>query len=244
MVSSSSEPTLDVHGGWFRKAAREHDVQCDWEPVVIDDTVKDPQARFSLGRQGLPIVGSYEWSRWQRGGQPQSSWNNLIQRKLLMASPDELEISREMMQGSKPQHLIQKHARKLVVNIHKQILVHGYCSREAFPISHFTANRAISFSDPDSSNPTPQSIDLFARKIDSFADNGNVDGCGIIAHSQCRLAALHLYKNYWSCLDNTSIETRMIQSRGSPYKGKVMASVAAIGEVIGATCPYTCDLTG
>jgi hypothetical protein len=59
IVTSSSEPALVVHGGWFRKTAREHDVQCDWEPIVIglglDAIVKSPQARFSLGRQGLPI---------------------------------------------------------------------------------------------------------------------------------------------------------------------------------------------
>ena len=249
MVSSSSEPTLVVHGGWFRKAAREHDVQCDWEPVVIDATVKDSQARFSLGRQGLPIKmvvmngpdGKEEGSRNLRR-------NDLIhQRKLLMAAPssDELEISEEMMQGRKPQHLIRNHARKLAVNIHKQILVHGYCSGGVFPISHFTANRAISFSDPDSSNPTPQSwsTDLFARKIDKFADNNSIHGCGIIAHSQGGLAALHLYKNYWSCLDNPTNSNRMIQSIGSPYQGSAITNAAAIGQVFGASCAYNYDLT-
>jgi len=249
MVSSSSEPALVVHGGWFRKAAREHDVQCDWEPVVIDAIVKDPQARFSLGRQGLPITtvvmngpaGKEEDSRTLLRN------DSIRLRNLLMAapSPDELVISEEMMQGRKPQLLIRKNARKLAGGSHKQILVHGYCSLGVFPISHFTANRAISFSDPDSSNPTPQSwsIDVFARKIDKFADRENIDGCGIIAHSQGGLAALHLYRSYWSCLDNPSNSNRMIQSIGSPYQGSLIANAAAIGDVLGASCAYNYELT-
>jgi len=45
---------------------------------------------------------------------------------------------------------------------------------------------AVAFADPDASNPQPSNwnIDQFAKKIDKFADNNDIYGCGIVAHSQ------------------------------------------------------------
>lgn len=106
------------------------------------------------------------------------------------------------------------------------------------------------FSDPDvrrelggTNGGNNWSNDLFAQKIDRFADNNNVHGCSIIAHSQGGLAALHLYTYYWSCLDNVG-SGRLIQSVGSPYQGTPLAgNLAAIGDVFGAGCGVQNDLT-
>ena len=88
------------------------------------------------------------------------------------------------------------------------------------------------------------SNDQFARYIRDFADSQSIEGCGIIAHSQGGLAALHLYTYYWSCLDYGTSGSRMIQSVGSPYQGTDIAgSLASLGSVFGAGCGTNTDLT-
>jgi pimeloyl-ACP methyl ester carboxylesterase len=68
---------------------------------------------------------------------------------------------------------------------------------------------------------------LFAQKIKAFASNNGISGCGIIAHSQGGVAALHLYAYYWSCLDFTNSGSRKIQTVGTPYRGTVLAGLIA-----------------
>lgn len=107
------------------------------------------------------------------------------------------------------------------------------------------------FSDPDArrqlgggGGANNWSNDLFAQKILLFAQNKNLHGCGIIAHSQGGLAALHMYTYYWSCLDYASSPNRMIQSVGSPYLGTPLAgNLAALGNIFGAGCGSQNDLT-
>merc|ERR1719330_1506109 len=121
----------------------------------------------------------------------------------------------------------------------KKILVHGYCSRDVWDPSHFT--NSVSFLDLGAS----RSNNEFALLIRDFAEENNIESCGIIAHSQGGLAALHLYEYYWSCLDEAqSGGSHLIQSIGSPYKGSpLQGSLAAIGDIFGILCGAVEDLT-
>jgi hypothetical protein len=58
------------------------------------------------------------------------------------------------------------------------------------------------------------------------------------------MAALHLYNNYWSCVDYPTSGSRSIQSVGTPYRGTNLAgTLAGIGAVFGQGCGYNYDLT-
>jgi pimeloyl-ACP methyl ester carboxylesterase len=130
-------------------------------------------------------------------------------------------------------------------------LVHGYCSNQnPFPIGQFAD--AVEFLNPgarralgDSGGGNNWSIDQFAQKIHAFAVANNIDGCGTIAHSQGGMASLHLYANYWSCLDyaDNASGSRLIQSLGTPYLGTPLSGMAALGELFGAGCGSNYDLT-
>lgn len=117
----------------------------------------------------------------------------------------------------------------------KLLLVHGYCSGQAWLESHF--------SNADEFQDYGQSIshDTFARRVDSFGDQYN--SYGIVAHSQGGAASLTLYSRYYSGLDNAG-SGRLIQSVGTPYQGTALAgNLAAIGDVFGAGCGTNTDLT-
>jgi hypothetical protein len=121
---------------------------------------------------------------------------------------------------------------------HKLILVHGYCSSDAWNENQFTDD--IEFKDFNAN----RSNDDFARRIRDFASASGVTGCGIVAHSQGGLASLHLYSYYWSCLDYSTSGSRMIQSVGSPYQGTNLAGIiATIGSWFGIQCGSQYDLT-
>ena len=250
MLLTASEPTLIINGGWFRRATEIHGIQCDWEPVLVDAIITDPESKYAqLGRLDSPtqatIMKANDNGR-HLSAEAQSELNG--RRKLLKAAPsaDELEINDEMMQGRKPERFISKSSRALLNGTHKKILVHGWCDTGSpFPLFHF--QDAIEFADPGTSNPTSSSWsnNEFARKIDKFGDDNNLHGCGIIAHSQGGLAALHLYTNYWSCLDYGSKGgSSMIQTVGSPYRGSPLQGViSAIGPLFGQGCGLEYDLT-
>merc|ERR1712038_1161522 len=234
----SDQPTLTVNGGWFRRAAEMHGVNCDWEPVVLDAIVTDPSSKYAyIGRLDQPTTATV--MKGDTNGRNLSRDEMSSRRALLKASPsqDELDINEEMSRGRKPDAF----SRKLQKGKHRKILVHGYCSTESsFPSGHFTD--AVQFTGAGS--PSSWSNDEFARKIDEFADAKGIAGCGIIAHSQGGMAALHLYQNYWSCLDNATSGSRLIQSVGTPYQGTALAgTLAAIGDAFGVLCGYNYDLT-
>jgi pimeloyl-ACP methyl ester carboxylesterase len=115
------------------------------------------------------------------------------------------------------------------------LLVHGYCSGQAWKESHFS--NAAEFQDYNKSI----SHNTFAQRVASFGNS--YSSYGIVAHSQGGAAALELYTKYWSGLDNAS-GGRLIQSVGTPYQGTALAgNLAAIGDVFGAGCGTNTDLT-
>ena len=233
------KPTLVVNGGWFRRAREIHGLNdCQWEPVVIDAIASDPEARYSyVAHMDSPVEAKVMTGVSSHGANRKLSIDELNNRRKLLtarASAEEMNITEEMTMGRKPEGFRTPiHGRKLS-STNKKILVHGYCPKTTgnpFPIGSF--NNAIAFSDPD---PVKNwSIDQFARKIKEFANRNSIEGCGIIAHSQGGMAALHLYKSYWSCLDRSSKgRDRLIQSVGTPYQGTNLAgSLAVIAKVFG-----------
>jgi hypothetical protein len=244
---SPNEPTLVVNGGWFRRATKLHDItDCDWEPVIVDAIVTDPNAKYiQVGRLDHLIEATV--MKDNRAGRGLSLHELNDRRKLLKAPPsaEEMSINDEMTRGRKPEHFISPNSsRNLEDQIHKKILVHGYCDTGSpFPVSHFTD--AVEFDDPDSSGPNSWTLDEFANKIGQFAMDEGIYGCGIIAHSQGGMAALHLYQNYYSCLDYANGGgTRMIQSVGTPYQGTTLAgNLASLGYAFNQGCGYNYDLT-
>lgn len=252
MFATTSQPTLIVNGGWFRRAKEVHGIQCDsWEPVIIDAVITDPEMKYSrLVRLESPIpvtIMKDEKNGRLLSAEEQNQLNS--SRKLLREAPSaaELEINEEMTQGRRPERFKSSSdsTRSLEANLHKRILVHGYCYvGSPFPISHFS--NAIEFSDPATSNPKESSwtVDTFARKIDKFANDNGIRGCGIIAHSQGGMAALHLFNYYWSCIDYPFTGSRSIQSVGTPYRGtNLSGAFAAIGSVFGQSCGFNYDMT-
>jgi len=241
---SWNDPTLVVNGGWFRRAANIHDVNCDWEPVVLNAIATDPDAKYTfLGRLDHPTSAIIMNGNASGRNLSKSELNS--RRNILKASPtkDELDINEDMTRGRKPSS--SNSARNLEDEKHKKILVHGYCGKQSdFPTEHFTD--AIQFSDPDSTSPKASSWsnDQFARKIYKFTKDNDIHGCGIIGHSHGGIAGLHLKEHYWSCLDNATSGSRLIQSVGTPYQGTILAgTMAAIGGIFGIGCGRNYDLT-
>ncbi len=235
ICSTSSAPYLVIHGGWFRRAIRLHNIKCNWEPVLVDTFISDPDSKYSLiGRLENPIRLSLDEKdnenhrRFSTPLQAQKEFFN--RRKLLEAPPsqEELDIDNDMMQGRMPAEIIKshQHLRLLSSSSIKTLLVHGYCSNQnPFPLEDF--DNAIGFKDPDDPSPKPASWtnDVFARKIAKFVYEEGIHSCSIIGHSQGGLAALHLYTYYWSCLDNGVSSRRILQSVGSPYLGSPLADL-------------------
>lgn len=248
ILSTSSDLALTVNGGWFRRAVELDDINCDWEPVIVDAVMTDPQDQHTqIGRLDGPTKVNVMGNNVRHLSEDDQSEVN-HRRRLLSAAPssEELDINEEMMQGRRPKRNLSKSSRGLSGSNHKKILVHGWCAaRSPFPLNQFSND--VEFINPDRpSNPQPESWshDQFAVKILQFANNQGIDGCGIIAHSQGGLAALHLYTYYWSCLDYSTSGDRMIQSVGSPYQGTALqGNLAALGELFGVGCGSNFDLT-
>lgn len=115
------------------------------------------------------------------------------------------------------------------------LLVHGYCSGDVWPASHFT--NASKFLDLNAN----RSHDDFARRIQTFGNTWA--SYGIVAHSQGGAAALHLYNYYWSGLDYAT-GSRLIQSVGTPYQGTNLAGIlASLGSWFGVGCGTNSNLT-
>ena len=143
-------------------------------------------------------------------------------------------ITDEMLMGQAPQNAGKSQQR---AGGAKLMLVHGYCSGDAWgPVQGQFAN-SVKFTDFNQN----RSHDQFARLIDTFGDN--FDSFGVVAHSQGGAASLHLYTYYWSGLDNAG-SGRLIQSVGTPYQGTPLAgTLALIGDIFGAGCGRNNDLT-
>lgn len=138
-------------------------------------------------------------------------------------------ISQDMQMGKAPASISTKGTGS------KLLLVHGYCSGQAWKESHFSG--ADEFKDYNQN----VSHDTFAKRVQSFGSQYN--SYGIVAHSQGGAASLTLYSRYWSGLDNAT-GGRLIQSVGTPYQGTALAgNLAAIGDVFGAGCGLNTDLT-
>ncbi len=119
----------------------------------------------------------------------------------------------------------------------KLMLVHGYCSGDAWGPVKYQFSNSVKFTDFNQN----RSHDAFARLIDSYGDN--FPSFGVVAHSQGGAAALHLYTYYWSGMDNAG-SGRLIQSVGTPYQGTPLAgNLAALGNVFGVGCGYNSNLT-
>jgi len=243
----SVEPTLVVNGGWFRRAVELHEVSCDWEPIVLEAIATDPNAKYNyLGHLKNPAKAII--MKGNNDGRNLSMDKLNKRRNLLKAPPsdDELKINKEMTIGRKPDRFVssQNSPRDLQEEIHKKVLVHGYCSTGAWNEDWFTD--AITFTDPDTAIPVPDNwnIHQFAIKILKFTEDNNIYGCGIIAHSQGGLASLHLKYFFNSCLDYANGGgDRLIQSAGSPYQGTNL-QINGIGGFLGLqTCGYNFDLT-
>lgn len=144
------------------------------------------------------------------------------------------------------------------------ILIHGYCAGgNPWPTSDFSNSYGVDvFLNPCQSishNTFAKRIGLFGSKLKSSSTNpfgsgtpksnnpkpSNLKSCGIIAHSQGGAASVHLYANYWSCLDNyAKAGSYRIQTVGTPYKGTALAgNLATFGNWFGVGCGAVNDLT-
>lgn len=142
--------------------------------------------------------------------------------------PDAIDESMRM--GPRPERSGQRAGARLM-------LVHGYCSGDAWgPVQGQFAS-SVKFQDFDQN----RSHNQFALRIRDFGDQ--FDSFGIVAHSQGGAAATHLYTYYWSGLDYAS-GSRLIQSVGTPYQGTALAgNLAALGDIFGIGCGTNTDLT-
>ncbi|MBI2396785.1 MAG: conditioned medium factor [Xanthomonadales bacterium] len=141
-------------------------------------------------------------------------------------------VDEEMQMGARPADLAQ--AKGVGT---KLLLVHGYCSGDAWgPVAYQFGNAAV-FRDFNQN----RSHDQFANLIKTFGATWN--SYGIVAHSQGGAAATHLYTYYWSGLDNAT-GARLIQSVGTPYQGTALAGNAAVlGSIFGVGCGTNSNLT-
>ncbi|HWT17120.1 MAG TPA: choice-of-anchor X domain-containing protein [Patescibacteria group bacterium] len=141
-------------------------------------------------------------------------------------------IDDEMLQGPRPADLM------LAKGVGKRLLlVHGYCSGDAWGPVAYQFGTASVFKDFNKN----RTHDQFANLIKTFGSTWN--SFGVVAHSQGGAASLHLYTYYWSGLDNAT-GSRLIQSVGTPYQGTALAGNAAVlGSVFGVGCGTNANLT-
>jgi hypothetical protein len=142
------------------------------------------------------------------------------------------QISDEMRFGKRPTTIRTTNAVG-----GKLMLVHGYCSGDAWSSTGSFTN-FVKFLDLNKN----RTHDQFANLIKTFG--ASLPSFGVVAHSQGGAAALHLYTYYWSGLDYATGGSRLIQSVGTPYQGTALAgNLAAIGSVFGAGCGSNSNLT-
>lgn len=141
------------------------------------------------------------------------------------------EISPAMQMGARPTAAPAPEATG-----GKLMLVHGYCSNNAWPTANFT--NYIVFQDYNQN----RTHDQFAQLIKNFG--AAYPSFGVVAHSQGGAATLHLYTYYWSGLDYATGGTRLIQSVGTPYQGTALAgNLALLGQIFGVGCGSNWDLS-
>jgi len=247
---TGKKPTMIVHGGWFRRALadeqqkpnlRSNGSSChDWEPILVDAFVQNPEDRYTtIGR-----LESSVHTRVMKGdGNHSGALRRLSsaeidsRRNLLKALPSsaEIEVNDDMRKGRRPveRNMDGNSTGRKLAESSKKILLHGYCSGSGvFNAGHYS--NTAEFKDLNRNRSNAQ----FAQLIDQFTYDEGIGSCGIIAHSQGGLAALHLYTYFFSCLDNASNGgSRLIQSVGSPYHGSPLAgNLALIGNAFGQGC--------
>lgn len=149
---------------------------------------------------------------------------------------ERMAITPDMLMGKAPQKAKAKSQDSVASTGGPALmLVHGYCSSQAWNTNHFY--NSVEFKDYKQS----VSHSEFANRVKNFG--AAYSSYGIVAHSQGGAAALELYAKHWSGLDNAS-SGNLIQSVGTPYQGTALAgNLAALGEVFGAGCGYNTDLT-
>ena len=141
------------------------------------------------------------------------------------------EITDEMRMGKRPEIISNDAVGG------KLMLVHGYCSGDAWGAASQFANY-VKFLDLNKN----RSHDQFANLIKNFG--ASLPSFGIVAHSQGGAASLHLYTYYWSGLDYATGGTRLIQSVGTPYQGTALAgNLALLGQIFGAGCGSNTNMT-
>lgn len=139
-------------------------------------------------------------------------------------------IDQEMLTGPRP-------ARKAAKAGPKLLLVHGYCSGNAWGGQQGQFANSVVFQDFNQN----RSHDQFAVLVGNFG--ASYSSFGIVAHSQGGAAATHLYTYYWSGLDYAT-GNRLIQSVGTPYQGTSLAgNLALLGSIFGIGCGTNTDLT-
>ena len=144
------------------------------------------------------------------------------------------EITDEMRQGIRPEIVVNDAVGG------KLMLVHGYCSGDAWGAAASAGQFTdyVKFLDLNQN----RTHDQFANLIRNFG--ASLPSFGIVAHSQGGAASLHLYTYYWSGLDYATGGTRLIQSVGTPYQGTALAgNLALMGQIFGAGCGSNNDMT-
>ena len=167
--------------------------------------------------------------------------NVLSAERLPIQLPDVSQLSKTSHDGKMTQSMLmgEKPAGTRVASKAggKLMLVHGYCSGDAWGPVQSQFSNSVKFTDFNQN----RTHDQFARLIDSYGDN--FPSFGVVAHSQGGAASLHLYTYYWSGLDDAD-PGRLIQSVGTPYQGTPLAgNLALIGDIFGVGCGYNGNLT-
>lgn len=243
---SRKDSSMVVHGGWIRRAlASIGSPPSGWDVIVEEAIVSDPEASYR-------VLARMEDAHMTGVGADQTHRRTRITKS---PTKEEHDITDDMRQGRKPLASVPEdqgsRGLRSLQTVHKKILVHGYCANTPpFPQTQFSND--VAFSDPDArrrlggnDGGNNWTNNQFAVKIAVFAAEQGITGCGIIAHSQGGLAALHLYTYYWSCLDYANQGgSRLIQSVGSPYQGTPLAgNLAGLGSVFGVGCGTQNDLS-
>ena len=166
------------------------DIEMDTDWMVATETLFPVHFRNFSIEETVGFVGQLQHDKMEIDHDPE----------LLMwaadKQPEDVKITREMMEGYNPYNSEQATNSKLLI-------VHGYCAAgDAFPTDEFT-DYAV-FKDYEQS----RSIDEFAQLIDQYAKSQDIDAYSIVAHSQGGMAALHLLTYYNSGLDLTTVSNQ------------------------------------
>jgi len=145
------------------------------------------------------------------------------------------QITKEMKEGVSPPK------KQNITNAQTHVmLVHGYCA-ESNPWSIYPGDwtNPIFYLSYKANVPNTK----FAEMIQAHANSLGLDSFTLVGHSQGGMAALQLYNNYFSGLDNVD-DGRIMQSIGTPYRGcSAAGSAANLGELFGVGCGANTDLT-